>query len=108
MRLLVLMHKVDTVGESRVQDHDHIDTRVCRKIILQLVHMGFLPLCNPPRHCMFPGKGMECAACDAVRLSCERESEQARCQTPAHPVKRLSVAENRRLRHVPAWAYSGE
>jgi hypothetical protein len=97
MRLLVLMHKVHPVSESRVQNHDHVDTRLCRKIMLRLVHMGFRPVDNPPRPCMSPDTGMGCATCAAVRLSWKRASGQALCQTPAHPGKRPSIPRSRKV-----------
>ena len=48
MCLLGLVHEVNAVGEPCVEDHDGIGTRVCRQIILRLVHIGFLPACNLP------------------------------------------------------------
>src|SRR5437870_10955165 len=52
MRLLGLVHEVNAVGEPCVEDLDHLSTRVCRQLILCLVHLGFLPFFNPSSLCM--------------------------------------------------------
>jgi hypothetical protein len=48
MRLLDVVRAVKAVGEPRVEDRHHIDTSVCRKIMLRLVHVGVLPGGHPP------------------------------------------------------------
>src|SRR5262245_43708165 len=53
-RLSNVVHEVNAVGEPCVEDLDHLGTRVCRQIILGLVHLGFL-LCFIPSP---PGPGL--------------------------------------------------
>jgi len=49
MRRLGVVHAVNAVGKSRVEDRNDLRTRVCRRqIMLRLVHLGFLPSCSPP------------------------------------------------------------
>src|SRR5262245_61955201 len=52
VRLLGLVHEVNAVGAPRVEDLDHLSTRLGLQIILCLVHLGFLPFFNPPSLCM--------------------------------------------------------
>src|SRR5262252_7410846 len=52
MRLLGLVHEVNAVGKSRVEDLNDLSSRVCRQIILCLVHLGFLPFFNPSSLCI--------------------------------------------------------
>jgi len=45
MRLLALMHQIDTISESRVQNRNNLSTGLFWKIVLGFVHVAFL-LCS--------------------------------------------------------------